>query len=219
VALVALAMVFYPGGTWWDKTTQGHRFWENFLCDLLHRKSLSGASNLASARLAELAMFALVIGIICAFSLAPEIIPSRKNLGRRIAYVGSFGAVFLVAAPLLPSDRYPALHSIATVFGTLPSLAAFSGLVGAILVEPQAPLAVRGTSVSLLVLLVLCAALYTWDVYFGGPSMKILPGLERIATLLLIAWLMLVARYVRGRLVAAIRHLNERAKSSATTGG
>ncbi|MGC4067857.1 MAG: hypothetical protein QM784_25035 [Polyangiaceae bacterium] len=105
------------------------------------------------------------------------------------------------------------MHSIATVFGTLPALVAFSALVGAILVEPQAPLVVRGTSVSLLVLLVLCAGLYTWDVYLDGPSLKILPGLERVATLLLIAWLMLVSRYVRMRLVAAVRLLNERANA------
>ncbi|MGC4067856.1 MAG: hypothetical protein QM784_25030 [Polyangiaceae bacterium] len=26
LALVALAMAFYPGGTWWDRTTEGHRF-------------------------------------------------------------------------------------------------------------------------------------------------------------------------------------------------
>jgi hypothetical protein len=214
MALVALAMVFYPGGTWWDKTTRGHRFWENFLCDLLHRVSLSGAPNLTSSRFAQLAMFVLVVGIVCAFSLAPEIVPSRKRLGRSLAYAGSFGALFLVAAPLFPSDRYPALHSMATVFGTLPAIVAFSGLVGAILIEPRAPLVVRGTSVTLLVLLVLCAGLYTWDVYLDGPSLKVLPGLERIATLLLLTWLMLVSRYIRMRLVAAVRLLNERVEAS-----
>lgn len=205
MGLVAAAMFFYPGGTWWDSSAKGHRFWENFLCDLLHRKALNGTSNLVSARLSEIAMLVIVIGIACAFSLSPEVIPSRRALGKRLARVGLGASVLLVLAPLLPSDRFPTLHSMATVFATLPTLGVFAVLTGAILVEPKSPAPLRGASMLLLVLLALCLGLYTWDVYLGGPSLKVLPGLERVATLLLLAWLFLVSRVVRLRLVEALR--------------
>ena len=211
-------MVFYPGGTWWDKTTRGHRFWENFLCDLLHSKSLSGMPNLMSARLAEVGMLALVIGIVSAFSLAPEVIPSRRRLGKWIGRFGAVGALLLSAAPLLPSDRHPVAHSLAVVLGTLPALLAFAGLVGAILVEPVTPVWLRGTSLLLLVLLVLCLAIYAWDVYFNGPSLKLLPGLERVATLVTLVWLLLLGRFVRYRLIQALQVLQARAKAESTAG-
>jgi hypothetical protein len=193
-------MYFYPGGTWWDRATTGHRFWENYLCDLLHQRSLGGAPNLVSARLAEIAMLLMVVSIACALSLATEVIPSRPQLGRRLSQVGTLAALLLVLAPLVPSDRFARLHSVATVFGTLPTLGTFAVLTGALLLEPQSSTRLRGTSLLLLVLLVVCLGLYAWDVYLGGPSLKLLPGLERVATLVVVAWLFAVSRFVRGRL-------------------
>lgn len=215
ISLTSAAMYFYPGGTWWDKTTVGHRFWENFLCDLLHHVSLSGKPNLVASRLAVLAMVLLVCAIILAFSLSAEVVPSRKRLGARIGQLGGLGSILLFAPPLLPSDRYPALHGLAVVFGSLPVLVAFTALVGTLLVEPKAPAILRGLSVLLHVALVLSASLYTWDTYFDGPSLKLLPGLERVATILLLLWLMVIARFVRFRLIEALRMLSERAKTGA----
>jgi hypothetical protein len=211
IGLLGLAMYFYPGGTWWDKTTKGHRFLENFLCDLLHRTSLSGQPNAIGSRFAELALFALIVATACMFSLVPEVIPSRRRFGRRLGWFGAISTLLLFSVPLLPSDRYPVAHSLATVFGTLPTLIAFAILVGAILVEPATNPLLRALSLSLLILCVLCAALYTWDVYFGGPSLKALAGLERIATITAVLWLMAIGRFVRLRLLEAVKLLKERA--------
>jgi hypothetical protein len=189
-------MAVYPGGTWWNKTTRGHRFWENFLCDLLHRHSLSGAPNFTAARLAEIGMLAMVISIVCAFSLAPELVVTHPRLGRFFGWFGVISTPLLAAAPLLPSDRYPTAHSVAVVFGTLPTLIAFTGLVATILIEPLAQVSLRALTALLLLLLVVCATLYTWNVYFGGPSLKALPAVERLATLVLLAWLALLDRFV-----------------------
>jgi hypothetical protein len=215
-------MYFYPGGTWWDKQATRHRFWENFLCDLLHKKSLSGLPNLKSATLAQFAFVVLIAGCAILFSLAPEVIPTRRRFGRILGRFGVVSSVLLLSVPLFPSDKFPTAHSIAVVFGTLPALLAFAVLVGAILTEPVIPTFLRGISVLLLVLLVLCASIYTWEAFFHGPSLKLLAGLERVATLMALLWLMAIGRFVRLRLVQAVRLLSERAaagKSSSPSGG
>jgi hypothetical protein len=203
VGLVGLAMLLYRGGTWWDPQRHGHSFWENFICDLLHRQTLGGHPNGVSARLALFGMLALVAAVVTGFSLAPEVIPSRRRLGRRIAWFGSLGSICLVLAPLLPSDAHSVLHSIAVVAGGLPALGAFAVLVGALLLEPVAPRALRAVALLLLVLLVVAMALYSWTTFLQGPSLRILPTIARLGNLALLAWLLMVARLVRHRLFVA----------------
>lgn len=215
IALIALAMLLYPGGTWWSPERIGHAFWENFLCDLLHQKSLGGQVNVRSARLTLAAMVLLVVGIVAAFSLSPEVIPSRKQLGRKLAWFGGVGAVLLVGAPLVPSDLHPLLHSSAVVFGGLPTLVSFAVLVGAILLEPATARPLRAVSLGLLVLTAIAMALYIWTAFLHGPSLRILPAIERIANILLLLWLTLVARFIRKRLIAAFIALANRADATS----
>jgi hypothetical protein len=214
VALIGIAMLMYRGGTWLDKGRAGHSFWENFLCDLLHRQTLGGHPNLVGSRLALAGMLVIVVGLVAAFSLAPEIIPSRRRLGRGVAWLGSIGSLALIASPLLPSDIYPSLHPIAVIFGGLPAVAALAVFVGAILLEPAASHLLRGVSLGLLVLVVVSMALYAWTAFLHGPSLRVLPGIERVATIVLLAWLMLLIRLVRQRLLAAYVALTKRREAA-----
>ncbi len=43
--LTAIAMLLYPGGTWFDPTTPHYRFFENFLSDLGATRAFSGRPN------------------------------------------------------------------------------------------------------------------------------------------------------------------------------
>ncbi|MGE5788599.1 MAG: hypothetical protein ACM3ZE_28670, partial [Myxococcales bacterium] len=203
LGLVGLAIALYRGGTWWDRSHRGYSFLENFLCDLLHHRTLGGHPNLVNARLALMGMLTLAIGIITAFSLAPELIPARRQLGRSIAWFGGISTGVMAAAPVLRSDAYPRLHSIAVVGGSVPTLFAFAILVGALLLEPAVTRAFRAVSLSLLVLAVAQLALYAWDVFFGGPSLRLLPGLEHVASALLIVWLLIVVLLILYRLITA----------------
>jgi hypothetical protein len=45
VVLEGAAMILYPGGTCWDPAAHGHRFWENFLCDLEWSVARNGMPN------------------------------------------------------------------------------------------------------------------------------------------------------------------------------
>lgn len=196
-------MALYRGGTWWDRSHRGYSLLENFLCDLLHRRTLGGDPNLVSSRLALPGMLALAIGIITAFSLAPELVPARRRLGRLIAWFGAISTGLVAIAPAFPSDAYPRLHGMAVVGGSIPTVLAFATLVGAVLLEPAVTHLFRAISLFLLVLVVAQLALYVWDTFLGGPSLRMLPGLEHVATVVLIVWLLMTARFIRYRLITA----------------
>jgi hypothetical protein len=215
VGLVGGAMLLYRGGTWWDPQRRGHSFWENFICDLLHQKTLGGYPNVVSARLALWGMLTLVVAVVASFSLAPEVIPSRRRLGRYVAWFGTLGSICLVLSPFFPSDAHARLHSITVVGGGLPALAAFAVLVGAILLEPVAPIALRAVALLLLVLLVVAMSLYGWTTFLHGPSLRVLPTIARLANLALLAWLLMLARLVRQRLFVAYLAKVKRAREPA----
>lgn len=210
LGFVALAIALYPGGTWWDPTYRGHHFWENFLCDLLHRRSLSGLPNLVGARVATTGLLLLGLGIVTAFSLANEAIPSRRQLGRWIAWCGSLGTVLLSSAILFPSDAHPKLHAASVIIGSVPTILAFAVLVGALLLEPIATRWLRAASLALLVLSAVSLSLYVWNVLFHGPALRISPAIERVATMVLLAWLLMLSNLVRQRLIATYLALSKR---------
>jgi hypothetical protein len=207
---VLLAIALYPGGTWWDPKHHGHHFWENYLCDLLHRRSLSGLSNLVGARVATAGLLILGLGIVTAFSLSKEAIPSRKQLGRRIAWCGSLGTLLLSSAILFPSDAHPKLHAAGVIAGSIPTILAFAVLVGALLLEPVTTRWLRAVSLGLLVLSVSSLSLYVWNVLFKGPSLRISPAIERVATIVLLVWLLMVSNAIRQRLISTYLALSKR---------
>src|ERR1019366_7112935 len=73
-ALETAAMALYPGGTWWNPAARGHRFWQNYLCDLEWRVALNGQTNHWGSRLAQAAMLVLVL------TLAPFWLPPPRGL-------------------------------------------------------------------------------------------------------------------------------------------
>jgi hypothetical protein len=62
LALGTLSAYYYPGGNYISETAQGYSFWNNFLCDSIRNITCTGQYNLLGARLASLAMFALIFG-------------------------------------------------------------------------------------------------------------------------------------------------------------
>src|SRR5579883_651412 len=69
--LMRAAMASYPGGTWLDPRAEGHDFWLNFFCDLLHDVSLGGRANEAGAAYARAGMLVLVCGLLAFFWIVP----------------------------------------------------------------------------------------------------------------------------------------------------
>jgi hypothetical protein len=186
VLLEAGAMALYPGGTWWEPAARGHRFWQNFVCDLSWRVALNGQDNRAGSLLSQAAMLVLVAGFVPFWMLAGE----RGARGVRV--LGFASVLGTAAVTLMPSDRFGAMHGMAVM------LAATTGLTAAVLAT-LAQLR-RGERVAgALGAAVLATSgvdffLYVRTFASGGPGPLALPAVQKVALILLLGWMGLVAR-------------------------
>jgi hypothetical protein len=199
VALSVAAMALYPGGTWWDPTTRGVRFWQNFLCDLEWNPALNGEPNPVGSRLAQAAMLFLVAGFVPFWWIAPRLFPARRALGAAVRVLGLTAVAGMVAVALMPSDRCGALHGVAVVFAGVPGLsAAILAAAGMLLPDAAKPARIAGLlGAAMLLFALLDFALYVRTMTHGGPGPLLLPAAQKLALLLLLAWMSLVARLAR----------------------
>lgn len=113
VVLTAVAMRLYPGGTIVDDTTQGYRFFENYLSDLGLFRSRSGAPNLPAmvCFIVALVSVALALGaFFWAFTRFCAATPRALRLSRRAALVGSIAAVCFIGVAAAPRDLAYVAH-------------------------------------------------------------------------------------------------------------
>lgn len=187
LSLVTLAAAHYPGGTWLDRGRAGHSFWENFLCDLLHARSLSGADNRVAARLSRAAMLVMAFALGAIWLVGPRLSPRRRRAALLSRALGGVALVATVALILLPSDRHPAAHAVAVIGATLGGTGATLALLLVLAAQPAHRhlaalgwLAV-GLSVSDL-------ALYA-STQFGAAGLEVsTAAVQRLATLVAIAF-------------------------------
>ncbi len=199
VALMAAAMSLYHGGTWIDPRAPGHDFWLNFFCDLLHDHALDGAPNATGARLATIAMLALIAGMLPFWLASASLVAARPVLAWIVRVAGVTSVVGLVAVPLTPSDRFGALHGVAVLVASVPGLVATAcATVGLLATRDRDRTGMRVLGVIALATFV-CAAidatLYAQHMASGGAvTPPALPAIQKVAAMLLIAWMLGVAR-------------------------
>jgi len=191
VVLEAAAMALYPGGTWWERGARGHRFWQNFLCDLSWRVALNGQDNRVGSLLSQAAMLVLVGGFV------PFWVLVGGAGARGVRVLGIASVLGTAAVTLMPSDRFGSVHGMAVM------VAATTGLAAAVLAA-VGQLRAGDRVAGLLGLLVLGAggvdfALYVQTFGSGGPGPLALPAVQKVALLLLLAWMGVVAARGRGR--------------------
>jgi hypothetical protein len=200
VVLIGSAMSLYPGGTWYDASTRGHVFFENFLCDLLHARSLSGGDNVLGARLATLGMVALIPGLVSFVLLVPSLVSIEPRMWRALRVVAILACSLLVSVPLLPSDRYGFLHAAAVLGAGLPATFALSVMVLKIAMVEARSWSWRVLSFSLVVTMLASLGLYMFQALQDVRMTHALPILARCATVLLLVWLFSFGRLMRTRL-------------------
>jgi hypothetical protein len=184
VVLEGAAMALYPGGTWWDPSAQGHRFWQNFICDLEWRVALDGRPNPVGSALAQAAMVVLVAGFVPFWWAAP----AWTRAVRTLAVVGVGG---MLAVALMPSERFGSMHGVAVIFAAVPSIAATSlAAAGEWRVGRRIA---AGVGAALLGVAALDLTLYARTMRDGGPGPVALPALQKIALGLLLTWMTMVA--------------------------
>jgi hypothetical protein len=201
VVLELAAMSLYPGGTWWDPHTRGVRFWENYLCDLEWRVALDGVPNPVGSRVALAAMVVLVLGLLPLWWTIPRVAGETGALGRAVRTVGSVSVGGALGVALMPSDRFGPLHGAVVVVACLFGLTAVV-LSVTILLRGEPPPRVAGAlGAAMLGACSVDFALYVRTLLTGGPGPPVIPVVQKVALLLLLAWMLAVA--ARSRYSAA----------------
>lgn len=195
---IGAAMGGYPGGTHWNPDSVGYDFWANFWCDALRNPALNGASNVRGARMASIAMWVLSAGLIpfwglCGNLAVPREVAAKSFARGVIQWFGVLAMLGMMAITLLPSDVYPHVHGVVvTSAGPLGLLAAMLAVIYG-LASPRLP-----RTTSLLGALAIAGALtnlvqYCREFWLRAPSSPYLPGIQKLATLAFLAWVVAVS--------------------------
>jgi hypothetical protein len=192
VLLVIPAMRAYPGGTDWNRAARGHDFWLNYLCDLTRQVALNGQRNRAGSAFAQAALAALALGLVPFWWELPRLFPSRARLGTAVRVLGSLGAAGALAVVLMPSDSFGGLHGIMIALAGPPGLTAALLAVLGLAREERSPRAAAGIGAAMLLTASVDFVLYVR--FLGaGPAPMVVAILEKISTMLLIAWMAAVS--------------------------
>jgi hypothetical protein len=200
VALESAAMWLYPGGTWWDATTHGHRFWQNYLCDLEWRVALDGAPNALGSALAQTAMTLLVAGLAPVWIALPGLFSAgARFLSRAVPALGLLSVAATLAAIGMPSDRFGSLHGAAVIVACVPGLTAAGLAVFGLWRDESRPRVAAGLGGSMLAFASVDFVLYAAHFLGHSEGTPLVPALEKVALVLLLSWMVAVALHAPPR--------------------
>lgn len=196
---VTAAMLSYPGGTFYEPERVGHSFWHNFLCDLLRERSISGAPNELGAILSTTGMMCLIPGLVSLVWLVPEVVQVGGAFMVALRGVAIASCLALAAIPLLPADRFGTLHAFAVVGAGIPATLALGVLVSSLALDRRTGTTMRALSALVVIVIALSLVVYARETFFAAEPWTALPSLSRLASLLLLSWLLAFARLAKRR--------------------
>jgi hypothetical protein len=197
VAAMAVAIASYPGGSWTQPNASGFSLARNFWCDLLRAQAINGADNAVARRWATVAFGALGVALWPYWWLAASLLSGRA--GPLVARLGVTSAACLAAMAVFPSDSHRIVHGIVALAGALLGMLAAALSVSAReRAEPRFSLRrISGTSA---LLFAACnALLYIHEAYLGGTETVAQPIVQKLATLMLLAWMFSTVQHARTR--------------------
>jgi len=177
----AMAAARYPGGTWMDRTSVGHSFWGNFLCDISRDPALDGRPH-PGAPWGRAAEWMLVVALGLFFWIVPAlVVPRRRGWTLRI-----LGVVATLGLLLVPVTTGPA-HALALIAGAGPGFAATVLLLRGL----RHRRALMGLGALSLGLSVLELGLFLgFSERFGALSVPVVvPAVQRLALLASVGWM------------------------------
>jgi hypothetical protein len=193
-------MALYPGGTWWNPAARGHRFWQNYLCDLEWRVALNGQTNHWGSRLAQAAMLVLVLTLAPFWLALPRLFrASSSRSGAAVRWLGLVSVAATVCVVFMPSERFGALHGAMVVLACVPGLTAVAVAVAGLARSEPRPRAGAAIGGAMLGVALVDFALYVSHLVGHSEGTPLVPALEKIALILLLAWMLLVALRTRAR--------------------
>ena len=200
----AVAAARYPGGTWMDRSTEGHSFWANFLCDIARDHALDGRVH-PGAGWGRTAEWALVMALGVFFWIAPALtVPVRRR--GTIRLLGAVGTLGLLLVPV--TSGVP--HALALITGAGPGFTATMLVLRGLRHRPGlARLGALALALSAVELVLFLA----FNERFRSTTLPLaVPAVQRLALLAAVAWMGACA-------VAVLRpQASEAAGDSAVTG-
>jgi hypothetical protein len=185
VALMLRAFELFPGGTVCEPNAVGHRFWENFYCDLTGEITRRGEINVRAAESARAGFVSFAIALAPFFWLVGGMLSGRLRVVVRT--LGPSSAVATVVLAWLPSVLSQTLHTTFVFAATIPGLVAMGAAVGGLLKSPLYALAVLGALA--LVLGSVNAAGYAWAIAHRTGCVPWLPAVQRLASIAMVAFM------------------------------
>lgn len=181
VLAAVVAAARYPGGTWMDRTTEGHSFWGNFLCDIARDPALDGRPH-PGAAWGQAAEFALVLALGLFFWIAPALVEPRRRRGT-IRLLGTVATLGLLLVPV--TTKVP--HALALIAGAGPGFAATLLVLRGLRHRPALgrlgllALGLSGLELGLFL---------GFSERFGATSVPLaVPAVQRLAVLAAIGWM------------------------------
>ncbi len=188
---MAVAMAVYPGGNWLDPQARGHRFFANFLCDLTQPVSLSGVKNSLGAGLAQTGMLFFAGALAGFFGIVSQRFALESRAAPWVRGLGLCTVLCLALVSLLPSERFGRVHAVLALVAGAIGIAAALCVVSALLGARRHALA--GLGALSLAAAALAAVLFAYYLCDGGPMPLLVPASQKVAALLVSAWLVAVA--------------------------
>ena len=124
IVVGAIAIHQYPGGTPFDKTTEGYSFWHNTLSDLGKETAENGQPVGPVAPMFNASMVVMLVGFAPLWLTLPSIFPTRRRLGLIVRLAGLLSLGGIIGVGLTPADQYVWLHALAIICAAVPGIAA-----------------------------------------------------------------------------------------------
>jgi hypothetical protein len=141
-------------------------------------------------------MTSLVIGMLPLWLLLPALMPDRPRLGRALRRAGMFGVSLLLVVPLATSERCGGYHGLVVELAGVPNFTALLLAVVGLARTRQRSWSVTYLGVALAAAALVDFACYSWYTCRSEIGARFVPGLQKVAAILLLAWMVAVARAV-----------------------
>lgn len=190
VVLAVAAHVAYPGGSWFDPDAPRVSFWTNYWSDLLRPIALDGTPNPIGARLALAGIVVLATTLLVFWWSVPA---AAHESRRRRLVAGLFGTASAMLLAPLALRVGPKLTMLVTasVLGLVALGSVLSGTWRA------TPTRLHVLGVLLIAIIVGVVALHIEDVLLGANARPVTPALQKLGTVLLVAWMFELTRWCR----------------------
>lgn len=205
IVAMVIAAWLYPGGTWARPRAIGHSLWGNYLCDLMQLRARNGAPTPVGSLVARVGTVLMFAAIASFYVQVARLERAASWLARVTVGFGLPGSAIGCVIPLTPSDQFPVAHAVVVVSAFLPS---FVAVLGAAVICLRTATTTRAVKLMALVtlifggldgLLYILAYVSFWLGYLPPRDVQLkindlLPALQRVGTIGMVAWVLAVAR-------------------------